>query len=229
MNADIFANFICLYFNYCIDIGEFPQVFKHTDITLVHMKKEKSDKTNYRPVSILPNLSKIYKKLIYNQLYDQCGFRKGYSSLDCLLAMLENFKESADNGNEFGALLTNLSKAFDCIDYKRLTAKLSWYGVSSSALNLIHSYLKSRIQRIKINNSFSRRSIIEYSVPQGSVLGPLFFNIDLNDLFYECEDTNIASYADDTIPYACGENIQAVISELQSLAFILLNGLKTTT
>ena len=85
MNSDIFANFICLHFNYCIDTGEFPQEFKNADIIPVHKKNEKSDKTNYRPVSILPNLSKIYEKLIYDQLYDyfdkillpsQCGFRK---------------------------------------------------------------------------------------------------------------------------------------------------------
>ena len=135
--------------------------------------------------------------------------------------MLENFKKSADEGNDFGALLTDLSKAFDCIDHKLLIAKLSCYGVSPSALNLINSYLSNRTQRIKINNSFSRRSSIEYGVLQGSFLGPLLFNIDLTDLFYECEDSNIVNYADDTTPYACGENIRVVISELQSLAFRL--------
>ena len=133
--------------------------------------------------------------------------------------MLENFKKFADEGNEFGALLTDLFKPFDCIDHKLLIAKLFCYGVSPSALNLIHSYLSNRTQRIEINNSFSRRSSIEYGVPQGSVLGPLLFNIDLTDLFYECEDSNISNYADDTTPYACGENIRVVISELQSLAF----------
>ena len=135
--------------------------------------------------------------------------------------MLENFKKSVDNGSEFEALLTNLSKAFDCIDLKLLISKLFWYGVSPSALNLLHSYLKSRTQRTKINNSFSRQSNIEYGVPKGLVLGPLLFNIDLIDLFYECEDSNIVDYVDDTTPYACGENIRAVISELQSLAFRL--------
>ena len=105
----------------------------------VHKKKDKSDKTNYRPVSILPNISKIYEKIIYNQLYEyfhdklfpsQCGFRKGYSSQHSLLVMTEKFKESIDKGNAFGALLTDLSKAFDCIDHTLLIAKLSAFEVS---------------------------------------------------------------------------------------------------
>ena len=133
--------------------------------------------------------------------------------------MLENFKKSEDNGNEFRALLTEFSKTFDCIDHKLLVAKLFCYGVSPSALNLIHSYLSNRTQRLKINNSFSRRSSIEYGIPQRAVLGPLLFNINLTDLFYECENSNIANYADDTTPYACRENISVVISELQSSAF----------
>ena len=89
-------------------------------------------------------------------------FRKGYSSQHCLLAMLDNLKISADDGNEFGVLLTDISKAFNCIDHKLLIAKLFYYGVSPSALDLIHSYLSNRTERIKLNNSFSRRSSIEY-------------------------------------------------------------------
>ena len=148
MNANIFVNFICFYFKYCIYIGELAQVLKHADITPVHKKKEKSEKTNDRYVIIFPNLSKIYEKLIYNQLYDyfdtilfpsQYGFRKRYSSQNCLLAMLENVKKSANNENKFGASLTGLAKPFDCIDDKLLIAKFFWYGVSPLALNLIHS------------------------------------------------------------------------------------------
>ena len=78
----------------------------------------------------------------------------------CLLVMLENLKESVDKGNEFDALLTDLSKAFDCIDHKLLIAKLFWYGVSPSSLNLIFSYLSNRTQRVKINNQVTVIKVI---------------------------------------------------------------------
>ena len=111
LNADFFGNLICKNFNYCLKKGEFPCVLKHADVTQVHKKEIKSDKVNYRPVSTLPNLSKIYGKLMCQQLYEhfnsmlspeQCGFRKGYSAQHCLMVTLENFKESRDKGEEFG-------------------------------------------------------------------------------------------------------------------------------
>ena len=224
MNKDIFANFITDQFNYCIAYGEFPDELKHTDVIPVHKKNEKCGKTNYRPVSILNNISKIYEKLLYNQLSkyfdsllatNQCGFRKGFSSQYCLLVMLEKFKEAINRGNQFGALLSDLSKAFDRIDHKLLIAKHYEYGVSSSALNIISSYLKHRAQRTKINDCYSARSNIEYVVPQGTILGPLLFNINMIDLFYECEENDIANYAGDTTPYLCGTDIPIVISESQ--------------
>ena len=214
-------------FNNCVDKGVFSDDLRHADVTPIHKKKDKSGKTKYRPVSILPNISKIYEKLIYKQLYhyfddilspSQCGFRKGHSTQHCLLVMLEEFKESVDKENEFGALLTDLSKAFDCIDHKLLIAKLFWYGTSPSSLNLIFSYLSNRTQRVKLKTSYSDKSFIEYGVPQGSILGPLLFNIDLIDLFFECDDSEIASYADDTTPYSCADGIPSVITQLQSTA-----------
>ena len=79
---------------------------------------------------------------------------------------------------------------------------------------MIYSYLSNRTQRIKINENFSNRTDIEFGVPQGSVLGPVLFNIDMIDLFYECEDANVASYADDTTPYSCATDIPIVALEL---------------
>ena len=149
MNKDIFAGFIAKDFHNCVDKSVFPDDLKHVQAP-IHKKKDKSDTTNYRPVSILPNISKIYEKLIYNQFYDyfdnilspsQCGFCKGHSTQHCLLVMLEKFKESVDKGNEIGALLTDLSKKFDWIDHKLLVAKLFWYGVSPSSLNLTETQI----------------------------------------------------------------------------------------
>ena len=187
----------------------------------------KCEKENYRPVSILSNLSKIYEKL-YKQLYDyfdnilfqsQCGFRKGYSALHCLLAMIEKFKEAIDRGNEFGPVLTDLSKAFDFINHPLLITKLYNYGVSPLSVNMIFSYLGNRTHRTKINECFSERSIIEHGVPQGSILGPLLFNIDLIDLFYECEESNIASYTDENTPYSCSSDTQTAISAISNKLF----------
>ena len=217
---------------YCIANGEFPDDLKHADVIPVYKKNEKCNKTNYRSVSILANISKIYEKLLYDQLSkyfdslratNQCGFRKGFSSQYCLLVMLEKCKEAIDRGNQFGALLTDLSKAFDCIDNKFLIVMLSEYGVSSSALNVISSYLKHRTLRTKTNDCFSTRSNIEYGVPQGSILGPLRFNINMIDLCYECKQNDIANYADDTTPYFCGTDIPTVIFELQDISTKVFN------
>ena len=114
--------------------------------------------------------------------------------------MIKKFKEAIDRGNEFGALLTDLSKAFDCINHPYLIAKLYNYGVSPLSINMIFSYLSNRTHRTKINECFSERSRIEHGVPQGSILDPFIFNIDFIDLFYECEESNIAIYADETTP-----------------------------
>ena len=120
-------------------------------------KKGKRDlKDNYRPVSILPVLSKLYERSMFKQISEffenifsknQCGFRKGHSTQQCLLAMLEKWKRSVDNGKAFGALLKDLSKGFDCLDHELLIAKLSAYGYSLPALKLIHDYLSHKKQK----------------------------------------------------------------------------------
>ena len=113
----------------------------------------------------------------------QCGFREGFSTQHCLLLMLEKWKRAVDNNKVFGGLLTNLSKAFDCISHNLLIAKLNAYGLSLSALKLGHSCLQNRKQRTKIGSSYSLQEEIVSRVPQGSILGSLLFSIFLCDLF----------------------------------------------
>ena len=191
----------------------------------MHKKKSKFSKENYRPISILPNISKVYERCLYDQISNffedvfskyQCGFRKGYSAQHCLLVMIEKWKKIVDYGGVFGALLTDLSKAFDCIPHDLIIAKLEAYGFQTDALNLVYDYLSNRKQRVKINETFSCWKDIEYGVPQGSILGPLLFNIHLCDLFYFLEDLDIASYADDTTIYTVKENKESVINALEA-------------
>ena len=146
----------------------------------------------------------------------QCGFRKGYSTQQCLLAMLEKWRSAVDNKKTFGVLLTDLSKAFDCLSHELLLAKLHAYGFSIPALRLVYSYLKNRKQRTKINSAYSCWEEIIFGVPQGSILGPLLFNIFLCDLFYMMSDTDLASYADDDTPYVSADTIDEVIRKLET-------------
>ena len=115
--------------------------------------------------------------------------------------MIEKWKIVVDNGGALGALLTDLSKAFDCILHELIIAKLEAYGFQIDALRLVYDYLLNRKQRVKLNKTFSSWRDIDHGVPQGSILSPLFFNIHLCDLFYFLDDLAIASYADDTTLY----------------------------
>ena len=150
-NADIFSANICDFLNETIKSGKFPAILKNGDITAVFKKGFKGSKENYRPVSILPIISKIFEKIISKQITNfmdpllskyQCGFRRGFSAQNCLLAMLEKWKSSVDKGKAFGVLLTDLSKAFDCLSHGLIIAKLSAYGFSLFALKLMQSYQK---------------------------------------------------------------------------------------
>ena len=121
--------------------------------------------------------------------------------------MLETRKRSGDKGNVFDALLTDLSKAFDCLDYELLTTKLNAYGFSLPALPLINSYLSNRKQRTKIENTYSTWLDIIFGVPQGSILRPLLFNVFLVDLLFTVNDIDIASYADDNTPHMIADDV----------------------
>ena len=135
--------------------------------------------------------------------------------------MIEKWKKTVDNGDDFGALLTDLSKAFDCIPHDFIIAKLEAYGFHIDALKFIHDYLSNRKQRVKVIDAYSWWKDIFYGVPQGSILGPLLFNIHLCDLFYFLEDLDIASYVDDTTIYTVSEKKESVIRALETSSSLL--------
>ena len=153
------------------------------DITPIYKKGIKDFKENYRPVNILPVLSKPYERILSKQMAsffekilskNQCGFRKGYNTQKSLLAMLEKWKRSVDGDLAFGVLLTDLSKTSDCLYHKLIIAKLNSYGFSWSGLKPIHDYLSNRKQsKSKLSNSYSEWFAIAFGVPKRSILGPL--------------------------------------------------------
>ena len=161
----------------------FPNNLKVADITQIFKKGNSTLEKNYRPVSILPVVSKIFERIMQKQISNYiekhsrylCGYRKGFNAQHAMLSLIENWKESLDKKGYAGGILMDLSKAFDTINHQLLIAKLYAYGFDKNALALILNYLSDRWQRTKINSSFSTWSELMQGVPQGSVLGPLLF------------------------------------------------------
>ena len=145
-----------------------------------------------------------------------------------MLVLVEKCREVLDKRGYAGILLTDLSKAFDCINHELLIAKLHACGFSLESLTFIQSYLTNRIQRVKINSSFSEYSNVESRVPQGPLSGPLFFKIFICDLFFDDIDIDLANYANDTSPYAYDLELDKVTKSLEKILISFLTGFQIT-
>ena len=128
--------------------------------------------------------------------------------------MLEKWKRAVDSGQMFGALLTNPSKAFDCLDHELLIAKPNAYRFSLPALKLVHDHVSNRNQMTKINRTYTSWLEIVFCVPQGYNFGSLLFNIFLADLFFILNDVDTVNYANDNTPYVFADDINGVIAPL---------------
>ena len=217
-------NSLCDLFNTCVTASFFPTDMKLMEISPIFKKNDNLCKENYRSINFLTSTSKVLKNIMSDQITEYfsdlfssslSACRKGYSCQHVILRLTEYWRQALDdNGNTVGTIAMDLSRAFDNMPHALLIAKLQAYGVSVDACNLIISYLRNRNHRVKIMGRHSDWATINRRVPQGSVLGPLLFNIFINELFYINMKSDIANYADDNHLYyenKCHDELKKVL------------------
>lgn len=195
--------------NKCFVQGIFPDCLKKAYVVPIPKSGDRTLVTNYRPISILPAISKVFEKLIHcricgyldklNILFpQQYGFRKGRSTGDALNKYLQYVYSSLDRNTPVLSFFLDFKKAFDCVNHDILMSKLYYYGLRGPIFNLLTSYLSNRRQCTVLNGSVSSEMFITAGVPQGSILGPLLFIMFIND-FPNCTTFfDFVLYADDS-------------------------------
>ena len=217
---------LCMIYEKCLESGVYPSIWKRANIIPVHKKSSRHCKKNYRPISLLPIFGKIFEKIIFDSVYrhlcdnnvltpHQSGFRPGDSTVNQLLSITQKIYTAfeATPTKETRAVFLDLSKAFDRVWHEGLLYKLEFYGISGNLLSLISNFLTNREQRVVLNGKSSEWRRISVGVPQGSVLGPLFFLVYINDIV-ENVNSDIKLFADDTSLFSVVQNVTRSADEL---------------
>ena len=200
---------LSLIINQSLSTGIFPDKLKIAKVVPIYKKDDSTLIDNYRPISLLPVMSKIFEKVVYGQIYDylisnlllyksQHGFQKLHSTETATLEFLDRIYNNLDAGETPISVFLDLSKAFDTLDHSILLKKLDYYGIRGIPLKWFQSYLSGRTQFVDYDGICSTALPITTGVPQGSILGPLLFLIYINDMHSAFNNFESILYADDT-------------------------------
>lgn len=226
MAAEIVCPTLLELINICITTGQFPDDLKIAKLMPIHKGGSTDDPSNYRPISILPVISKLVEKHVTKHLFgflnkykllhkSQSGFRKHHSCNTALINLVDKWLKAIDKGEIVGAIFFDLKKAFDVVNHEKLLMKLKAYKFDNVALNWMKSFLSNRRQCIVESKLRSSMQPIKSGVPQGSVLGPVLFLLFVNDLPLFVNETYLEMYADDTTLHFASRDENALQSKLQ--------------
>jgi hypothetical protein len=211
-------------YNKCLSDGIFPNIWKSARIVPVHKDGSKADVTNYRPISILPILSKVFERLVHDAIYphlhniilqEQHGFVKRRSTITNLLLYTSDLFLSLEANIQTDSIYTDFRKAFDTVDHKILLQKIAFNGIRGNLWRWFKSYISNRTQKVVIKGSESEVAKVTSGVPQGSILGPLLFVIFINDVKKCFKHSRVLLYADDLKIYRKINNVddQSLLQE----------------
>lgn len=207
--APVITSPLCMIINQSLKTGIFPDKCKIAKVIPIYKKGKNVLFENYRPISLLPAMSKVFERVVFDQIYkyfhvnkllyvSQYGFRKDHSTEFAATELIDRVHNYLDKGETPFALFLDLSKAFDTLDHNILLHKLENYGIHGIPLNWFESYLRNRSQYVEFRTSVSQKKIISTGVPQGSILGPLLFLIYVNDISKVSNKFISILFADDT-------------------------------
>lgn len=226
LTAEAIARPLCNLINRSLTTTQIPLEWKSANVTPVPKNGDEMQMENYRPISVLPVISKVMERIVFNQLYDflqqhsllsqhQSGFRPNHSTQDVLIKTVDDWRKSVDQDYVVGALFLDLSKAFDMINHELLLKKMRLeFGVVGRAEEWFRSYLSGRRQRVCVGQATSPWMTPRFGVPQGSILGPLMFILFVNALPKAVKHCSTNMYADDTTIYTAAETTEQALETL---------------
>lgn len=214
--------------NWSLECGVFPNIFKTAKVVPVFKGGDSKQIVNYRPISILSNISKILEKIVFDMIFQflnknsilhsaQHGFIQGKSTLTAIVSFMSKIYKCINDNNKCIGLFMDLSKAFDLVNHDLLLQKLQYYGLRGVIHDWLSSYLTNRKQIVVLDHATSYEQHIKSGVPQGSILGPLLFILFINDLACTIDSDNLVLYADDTSYIGAHGNPACVRSHVQSV------------